>query len=160
MIFVWPTQWRYFTWKVGATEIPIRSHRFTEATQRLTLDGWVKQDATSPSPIQEPALNQIATPARALEPSPTASGYRQIDVEARKNFSNNGTLYVDIYNGSSKEVAGVELEVSRTDGGASRLFQVDEAVHPKQSLTVNFSSGLEDTQIGEVRLVSVLKPTE
>ncbi len=134
----------------------------TDTTQRLTLEGWVTQDTASPSPIQEPAVNQVgkATPARTLEPSPAAPSYTQTGIEVRKNFCSSGTLYVDIYNGSSEEIAGVELEVSRTDGGASRLFQVGETVYPKKSSSVHFASGLEDSQIGEVRLISVRKPNE
>ena len=159
MLFVWPTQWRYFTWKSGTTEIPIRSHRVTDHTQRLTLNGWVAQ--VEASPMSEPERDALDTPLpkkEVLTTTPSqASGDTQAGIEVRKDFVYSGALRVDIYNGSSEEIAGVHLEVSRTDGGASRQFEVDQDVRPQESKSVNFATGLDDEQVGDVRLLAVKK---
>lgn len=152
-LFVWPTPWRYFTWRVGTTEIPMRSHRITDATQRLTLEGWVGQTpgALPPAELRPESVSPSVLASRAA-PSPIT----QAGVEVQKNFYNAGMLYVDVYNGSSEEIEGLELEVSRTDGGPARLYTVGvSSLSPKHSRSVKFETGLSGSQIGEIRLVSV-----
>ena len=147
-IFVWPTQWRYFTLGTGTSEVPLRSHRFTDATQRLTLDGWVSQDKLAPG--------DLSTPKAPEELQGLLSGTSQDGIEIqKKSVTDTGYIHVSVYNGSSKKIASLKLEVRRTDGGAPRLFDVPMSVGPQEAKLVDFSSGLESEHVGEVRLVSV-----
>ena len=151
-LFVWPTQWRYFTLKVGTSEVPLRSHRLTDETQYLTLKGWVVQDKSAPSDLSVP---------EAFEDPQASPSTVQAGIEIQKRYVDNiGNIHISVYNGSGEKLSSLKIEVTRTDGGAPRLFDVITLVDPRESELVNFSSGLEDGQVGEVRLISVERPEQ
>jgi hypothetical protein len=107
-LFVWPTRFRYGTTSVGNEQVMTRSDRLTGRTQMLLGVQWTPVEENDPSPSR-------AAPT-SLPPSELAK------VTGTANAPM-GTMYLNLYNGSSWQVTGVVIQVIGLGAHGDTLWQ-------------------------------------
>lgn len=156
LVFIWPTQWRYFEVRLDSVVVPIRSNRFTDQTQRLTLGGWIDQESSETS-LSGAGAGPVAELAPALEltPSPTPQkdeGFSKIELQEQKIEYNR--LSFVIYNGSEVSLTTLQFEVILAEGG-KRLYDVEVTIAPRTIGDGHVYVGLYPGQVTNVRLAAV-----
>jgi len=105
-VTVWPTLYRYDRVNVSGNSYPVRTHRFSGKTEMLYMGtGWVELKSS-----------------RSNNPPPVPMG-ELAKLDGRLGVTTDGWLAANIYNGTSRDLDKVQVEVVVSDPSGTEVLR-------------------------------------
>lgn len=126
--FIWPGRYRYDALKLGDNSYPVRTNRFTSKSEIFTGTEWRANPAES--------SEQPKAESRPL----SAEEIGKISGTAEAPM---GTMYLNLYNGSTKRITSMTVSVTGRDAKGlelwTRKYNATAYINPMSSGIVTFS---------------------
>jgi hypothetical protein len=113
-ITVWPTLYRYDRMTVSGGSYPVRTNRFSGKTEMLSIGtGWFELKSShqsTPTPAPTPSQNPVPTDELAK-------------LDGRLNITTYKWIEADIYNGTSRALGNVRVEIVVSEESGAEAFR-------------------------------------